>query len=107
MCSRCQHGKNQIVSESEVYEEMEQSWWKRLPPTLLLGPRWVPTKYARMYLKVYLRVCAHMRVSGGGAERERGSQAGSTLSAEPDVGVRPVKREIETGAEIKSGRSTD
>ena len=54
-----------------------------------------------------LRECAHMRVSGGGAERERGSQAGSTLSAEPDVGLHPVKREITTGAEIKSGRSTD
>ena len=49
-----------------------------------------------MYLFLREREKAHAGEDGGGVDR--GSEAGSELTAEPDAGLKPVKGEIITCA---------
>ena len=69
--------------------------------TSLIGLLWCLSELFFLMLFIFERERAC--TSGGGAEREgdRGSEAGSALTArEPDVGLELRNREIVTGAEV-------
>ena len=75
-------------------------------PQVVEGPRevFVPWVAGEGREKPQVNFLKRLVFSSEGAEREgeRGSQAGSTASAEPDARLDPTNREIVTRAEIKS-----
>ena len=63
-----------------------------------------PIKYLikKIFFNLRERERAWMSRGEGQRDRERESQAGSTLSEEPDMGLNPMTLEIMTWAKIKS-----